>query len=74
MRAYADKDTIPGIGFESYYLQFVDAAAILESVTIIVKPAVYYSHRAVHLSPVDFDDADNTFWVHNIGVTKLGET
>ena len=71
---HAGSETIAVPGFEKKYLQFVDASAILERVTIIPKPSVYYSNRAVHLGPCEIDDDLTKFWVHNIGVTKAGET
>ena len=71
---HAESRTIPAGGFENKYLQFVDASAILESVTIIPKPDVHYFNRALNLAPCVVDDDSTKFWVHSIGVTKQGET
>ena len=44
---FAGNNAIAATGFELKYFQFIDAESILESVTILPKPSVYYQNGAL---------------------------
>ena len=71
---FAGNKAIAATGFELKYFQFIDAESILESVAILPKPTVFHQHGGLYLTACDCEDDDRILWVHNIGVTRQGES
>jgi hypothetical protein len=63
-----DDAQIPSFG-DAYY-QFIEASAILETVTVLPKPF----SNALEDDNGNINQADRKMWVHTVGQSALGET